>query len=194
MMIKIFKIFHGKQAGFTLIEMVVVLAISSFIMTGIVLSLYQIMVLGKDVREDMRSTQFVQNTGSWISRDLLMSQEIQSGDNPLTAQNETITLYWTSASYKDASNNDWIDYYEVSYYLDGLELRRKEHVTTKVYSPNGSLIETAENQGIALISDNITDFSVNSENITLILSITALVGDSQTVQTYEIFPRALDRI
>lgn len=193
-MIKIFKIFHGKQAGFTLIEMVVVLAISSFIMTGIVLSLYQIMVLGKDVREDMRSTQFVQNTGSWISRDLLMSQEIQSGDNPLTAQNETITLYWTSASYKDASNNDWIDYYEVSYYLDGLELRRKEHVTTKVYSPNGSLIETAENQGIALISDNITDFSVNSENITLILSITALVGDSQTVQTYEIFPRALDRI
>lgn len=194
MMKKIFKIFIGNQRGFTLIEMIVVVAISSFLMTGIVISLHQITVHGEDVREDMQSTQFVQNTGSWISRDLLTSQEIQSGDNPLTAQDETITLYWTSASYKDASNNDWIDYYEVSYYLDGLELRREEHVTTKVYDPNGSLIETTENQGIALISDNITDFSVNSENITMVLSITALVGDAQTEQTYEIYPRALDRL
>lgn len=191
---KIRKIFIGNQRGFTLIEMIVVMAISSFIMAGLVISLYQIMVCGEDVREDMRATQFVQNTGSWITRDLLTSQEIQSGDNPLTAQNETITLYWTSASYKDAQNNDWIDYYEVSYYLDGLELQRKEYVTTKVYNSNGSLIETTENQGITLISDNITDFSINSENITLVLSITALVGDAQTEQTYEIFPRALDRL
>lgn len=188
---KIVKILIGNQRGFTLIEMTVVLAISSFIMVGIIISLYQIMVCGEDVREDMQSTQFVQNTGSWISRDLLMSQKIQPGDNPLTTQNETITLYWTSASHKDAMNNDWIDYYTVSYYLDGLKLERKEHVTTKVYDPNGSLIETIENQGITFISDNITDFSINSENITL---ITTLVGDTQTKQIYEIFPRALDRL
>ena len=194
MMKKIYKILHGNQRGFTLIEMIVGVAISSFIMAGIVISLHQIMVCGENVREDMRSTQFVQNTGSWISRDLLMSQTILSGDNPDTEQNESIILYWTGASRKDAQDNDCIDYYEVSYYLDGEELRRKEYVTTKVYNPNGSLVETIENQGTALISDNITDFSVNSENITLVLSITALVGDSQTEQTYEIFPRALDRI
>lgn len=191
---KIYNILRGNQRGFTLIEMIVGVAISSFIMAGIVISLHQIMVYGENVREDMRSTQFVQNTGSWISRDLLMSQTILSGDNPDTEQNESITLYWTGASHKDVQDNDCIDYYEVSYYLDGLELRRKEYVTTKVYNPNGSLVETIENQGIALISDNITDFSVNSENITLVLSITALVGDAQTEQTYEIFPRALDRI
>ena len=191
---RIYKILRGNQRGFTLIEMIVGVAISSFIMAGIVISLHQIMVCGENVREDMRSTQFVQNTGSWISRDLLMSQTILSGDNPDTEQNESIILYWTGASRKDAQDNDCIDYYEVSYYLDSEELRRKEYVTTKVYNPNGSLVETIENQGIALISDNITDFSVNSENITLVLSITALVGDAQTEQTYEIFPRALDRI
>ena len=189
----IFKIFHKNQRGFTLIETVVSLAISSIIIVGLVISINQIMFQGTEVRADMESTQFVQNTGSWLRQDILMSQSILPGDNPATDENEMMTLYWTSASYKDAQDNDCIDYYEVSFYLNGEELRRKEQVTTNVYNPNGSLIETTENQGISLISDNITEFTLNSDNNTQVLSITALVGDAQTVNTYEIFPRALDR-
>jgi prepilin-type N-terminal cleavage/methylation domain-containing protein len=193
MMKRLIKKFGGNQRGFTLIEMVVTLAISSIIIVGLVISINQIMFQGGEVRADMESTQFVQNSGSWLRQDILMSQSILPGDNPATDENETMTLYWTSASYKDAQDNDCIDYYEISFYLNGEELRRKEHLTTKVYNPNGSLIETTENQGITLISDNITEFTLNSENNTQVLSITALVGDAQTEKTYEIFPRALDR-
>lgn len=190
---RIIKIYHGNQRGFTLIETVVTLAISSIIIAGLITSINQLMFQGSEVRADMESTQFVQNTGSWLRQDILMSQSIIPGDNPASDENETMTLYWTSASHKDAQDNDLIDYYEVSYYLDGGKIRRKEQVTTNVYNPNGSLIETIENQGISLISDNITEFTLNSENNTQVLSIVALVGDAQTEKTYEIFPRALDR-
>ena len=184
------KRFHRSQPGFTLIEIAVAVAISAFITVGTFISLHHLIIGGSNTREDMRSTQFVQNTGSWIRQDVLMSQSILSGDNPTTGENETMTLYWAGASYKDAQDNDLIDYYEVSYYLDSQELRRKEHVTTKVYNSNGSLINTIEDEGIALISDNITGFTISSENVSMVLSISALVGDASTEKTYEILPRA----
>ena len=150
------------------------------------------MFRGNDVREDMDSTQFVQNTGNWVRQDVMMSQSIISGDNPATAENETMILYWASASYKDAQDNDRIDYYEVSYYIDSEELRRKEHVTTKIYNSTGILIETIEDNATTFISDNITGLTIESESPTLILSITALVGDAQSEKTYEILPRAIE--
>ncbi|UCE98096.1 MAG: type II secretion system protein [Dehalococcoidia bacterium] len=190
---RLIKKFNGNQRGFTLLETTVTMAISSIIIVGLVISINQIMFQGSEVRADMESTQFVQNSGSWLRQDILMSQSILPGDNPATDENETMTLYWTSASYKDTQDNDCIDYYEVSFYLIGEELRRKEQVTTNVYNPNGGLIETLENQGVSLISDSIIEFTLNSENNSQILSIVALVGDSRTEKTYEIFPRALDR-
>lgn len=189
---RLIKKLSRSQLGFTLIETIVVLAISSAIISGTVISLNHLMFRGSDVREDMDSTQFVQNTGNWVRRDVMMSQGIISGDNPVTAENETMTLYWTSASYKDALDNDRIDYYEVRYYIDSEELRRKEYVTTKVYNSNGTLIGTFEDNTTTFISDNITGLTIESESPTLILSVTALVGDAETEKTYEILPRAIE--
>lgn len=189
---RLIKKLSRSQLGFTLIETIVVLAISSAIISGTVISLNHLMFRGSDVREDMDSTQFVQNTGNWVRRDVMMSQGIISGDNPVTAENETMTLYWTSASYKDALDNDRIDYYEVRYYIDSEELRRKEYVTTKVYNSNGTLIGTFEDNTTTFISDNITGLTIESESPTLILSVTALVGDATTEKTYEILPRAIE--
>jgi prepilin-type N-terminal cleavage/methylation domain-containing protein len=180
------------QQGFTLIETVVTLAISSFIISGTVISLHHMMFHDEDVREDMESTQFVQNTSNWIRRDVLMTQSIDPGDNPSTTEDEAMTLYWTGSFYRDTQNNDCINYYEVSYYIDSEELRRKEHVTTKVYNSNGSLIETIEDDNITYVADNIIDLTIESESPTLILSITALVGDAQTKKTYEVLPRAVE--
>jgi len=189
---KLFKIYHRNQRGFSLIETIVGVAISAFIIGGTFLCLHQMVFMGNDVREDMRSTQFVQNAGIWLRQDIMMSQAISSEDDPDTAENETMTLYWAGASYKDAQDNDRIDYLEVSYYLYGEELRRKKHVTTQVYDSSGILIDTIEDEVITLVSDSITDFTINSDNVTLALSITSLVGDAQTENTYEIFPRATD--
>ena len=187
---KILKIYCSKQQGFSLLETIAVVAISSFIATGIVLSLHQIMFRGNDVQEDMRSTQYVQNAGKWIREDILMSQAISSEDNLDTDEIETMTLYWVSGSYKDAQDNDRFDNYEVSYFLDGEELRRKEYITTKVYNPSGSLIDTVEEEGITLVSDNIANFTINIDNVKLVLSISSLVGDAQDEKIYEALPRA----
>lgn len=190
---KIFEVYRSKQQGFSLIELAVGMAISSSIIGVTFICLHQMVFSSNDVREDMVSTQFVQNTGKWLRQDVLMSQAITSGDNLDTDENETMTLYWASASYKDAQDNDCIDNYEVSYYLDGEELRRKEQITIKVYNSTGSLIETNVEEGITLVSDDITGFTINSDNVTLALSITSIVGDAQAEKTYEIFPRAADR-
>ena len=152
------------QLGLTLIETVVSLAISTAIIAGTVTSLNHLMFRGNDIRENMDSTQFVQNTGNWVRRDVLMTQSIEPGDNPATAENETMTLYWTGASRKDGSD-DCIDYYEVSYYIDSEELRRKEHVTTEVYDSDGDYVETIEDETVAFIADGITDFSIVLEGV-----------------------------
>jgi hypothetical protein len=187
------KLFKGNEQGFTLLEIIGAMGISSFIMLGMVISIYHIMVGGINVRENMMSTQFTQNTGTWFRQDLLASQALQMGDIPETPENEIITLFWTTASYKDIQDNECIDYVEVNYYLEGEELQRQKSVTTNVYNPNGGLIETTLNQGKAVISNNITSFNIISDNATLVLSVTSLVGDAETRQAYEVFPRALDR-
>ena len=185
---KLFK----NQAGFTLIEMIVVLGISAAIIAGTIASLHHLMFRGNDVRENMASTQFVQNTGNWVRKDVLMTQSIDAGDNPATAETETMTLYWTGASRKDGSD-DCIDYYVVSYYVDADELRRKEHVTTDVYDEYGQFVEQIENETVTLIALDITDFSIVSESATLVLSITSSVGHAQAEKTYEIMPRVIDQ-
>ena len=139
----------------------------------------------------MRSIQYVQNTGSWLRLDALKSQIIVPGDNPSTGENETMTLYWAGASRKDAGDNDCLDYYEVSYYINSEELRRKEHITTNVYDSDGNFIETIENESTTFISDNISDLTVVSDNVSLIVSITSLVDDAETQKVYEVLPRAI---
>jgi hypothetical protein len=186
-------LFKGNEKGFTLIEIIGAMGISSFIMLGMVISIYQIMVGGISVREHMESTQFTQNAGTWFSQDLLASQALQMGDILETPENEIITLFWTTASYKDIQDNECIDYVEVNYYLEGEDLNREKSVTTNIYNPNGGLIETMVNQGKACIAKNITSFNTISENTTLILSVTSSVGNAETKQAYEVFPRALDR-
>ena len=178
------------QRGFTVLEMIVSAAIASAIFLGTIISTHQIFFTGNNVRDDMESTQYVQNTGSWLRLDTLKSQAIVQGDNPSTGENETMTLYWAGVSRKDAHDNDCLDYYEVSYFLDSEELRRKEHVTTHVYDSNGNFIETVEDESINFVSGNITDISIVSDNISLLVLITSLVGDAETQKTYEILPRA----
>jgi len=181
----------SKQRGFTVIEMIVGVAISSIILLGTVVSTHMIFFSGNNLREDMESIQNVQNTGSWLRLDALKSQAIIPGDNPGTGENETLMMYWAGATRKDAQNNDCLDYYEVSYFINNEELRRKEHVTTDVYESDGDYIETIENETTTFVSGNITDISVISDNISFKVSITSLVDDAETQKTYEVFPRAV---
>ena len=154
---KLKKILKGNEHGFTLIEMIVVVAISTFITAGLVLSLHSIMFGSNHAREEMRSTQYVQNSGSWLRQDVLMSQSIKSGDIPETPESEIITLYWTSPAYKDALDNDRIDYSDVNYYIDGEKLKRREYVITKISNSNGNLLDIITSLSTAVISDNVTE-------------------------------------
>jgi len=181
---------YKRQQGFTLIEIIVGVAISSLILLVTVACIHQIFFSGYNVREDMRSIQYVQNTGGWLRLDALKSQIIVPGDNPGTGENDTMTFYWAGAARKDGGN-DCLDYYEVSYYINSEELRRKEHITTNVYDSDGNFIETIENESTTFISDNISDLTVVSDNVSLIVSITSLVDDAETQKVYEVLPRAI---
>ena len=185
------KLING-QNGFTLIEMIVVIAISSLILLGTVVSIHQIFFSGNNIREEMESIQYVQNAGGWLRIDTLKSQIIVPGDNPGTGENETLTLYWSASARKDAQDNDCLDYYEVSYILNNAKLIRKEYITTNVYEPDGDFVETTINENIALVSGNVTNVSVISDNVSLIVSITSTVDDAETTKTYEVFPRSIN--
>jgi len=189
---ELFKKFHHAQAGFTLIELITSSVISLILVSGLTASIHHIIYGQEDNQEKMRATQYVQNSGYWMSHDSLMSQSLNIDDDPGTTENEVLILYWVGANRNDGQY-DYSDSYEIRYTLDNNKLERDEYVTVEKYDSDGNLLSTDENQKTLLVSENISDISATSANGTIALIITSSVGDYLSQKKYEITPRALDQ-
>ena len=66
-----------RQSGFTLIELLVALAVTGFIISGVAVSIYQIMSMNSSSTNRIYAVTQAQNVGYWVSRDAEMAQEIE---------------------------------------------------------------------------------------------------------------------
>jgi len=153
------------QKGFTLIEMLVALAITALISTGITMSIFQVFNINALTSNRVIAITEVENAVYWIRRDANMAQSIITDDDTMTPETEVLTLAWVG--YESAGN-------KISYTHAGSELRRK--VTT--YDSSG--VETATSQ---MLVAKHTAISIDGVTVT----ITASVGDVEEARTYEVY-------
>jgi prepilin-type N-terminal cleavage/methylation domain-containing protein len=143
------------EKGFTLIEMVVALAITGIIGLGATSAIYHVMINGGRNADAVAASQHALNAIHWISRDVQMSQDV----SPEGASGFPLTLQWITWDNSE---------YEVVYSIE-------DGTLTRSFSTGG--VEESE-VVVAQYIDTDTEMSncVFSSGV-LTLKITATVGE-----------------
>ncbi len=162
---------NKNQKGFTLIELIVAMAVTGFITGGITMSIFQLINIEARTSNHMTAVKEVQNAGYWVSHDAPMAQDVDDNDDPGTPELELVTLTWT----------EWDNtVHQVTYTLQGTELWRDD---------SGS----GQQMRVAQYIDSISCQRDPLDNRKLIVTMTATVGggwqEASETRTYEVVPR-----
>ena len=158
--------FNKDRRGFTLIEVLIALAITALIVSVVTMSIFQVFDINARSSSRMIAIKQVQNAGYWISHDARMTQQ-----DPVIekhgGQLESITLTWT-----DLDGNQ----HQVHYTIEGDSLQRS-------YSVN------AEEPSEFIVAKNIDVIDCTFTDGALALTITATSQGASETREYEIMPR-----
>ena len=154
-MLRILKLLHKNRAGFTLIDMLVAIAITGIIGIGASVSIAQVMNQTTRNNDYTTASSNAMNALHWMSRDALVAQTISGTDGfPLT---QALSMRWTG--WDNSS-------YTANYTVTDGQLRR-------IYS-DGTTVTTT------VIAEHINPASgmtgCVSENGTITITITSSVG------------------
>ena len=89
---------HKNQRGFTLIEMLIAIAVTGLIVGGIAMAIFQTLTVSARNSSHMTMVRQVQNAGYWISHDVQMAQEVQVDGG---ATGFPLVLTWTEGDSGD---------------------------------------------------------------------------------------------
>jgi prepilin-type N-terminal cleavage/methylation domain-containing protein len=115
------KILSRNQIGFTLIEVIVGLAISSILGGGIIMGIYQIGRVNEMSNARVTSVKQLENALYYINRDVQMSQSIDSESED----------YWLKLDWTEWEENN---YNEVTYIVDAGLVTRSYYVNSQLIS------------------------------------------------------------
>jgi prepilin-type N-terminal cleavage/methylation domain-containing protein len=147
---------YREQAGYSLVELLAVLAIGSIIGLGALMSNYQVINQTEKNNDYATANQQVLNAIQWISRDAQMAQDIQGASGFPAGSN--LTIYWMTWDNVPT---------EVVYYVDNGLLKR--NYTTGNATTQNTLIAQ-------YINVDPASSSCSWDGHELILTLTATVG------------------
>ena len=161
------------QKGFTLVELMIVIALTGIISTAAAMSIHQVLT-GTALSNDLNTAiNQVRNAGYWISRDAQMAQSVDH--NP--GDPKFFELTWT----------DWDDseLHTISYSLESIpaglnKLKRSE-------TDNNGTTQTFIAQHIKSKEEGVTWCQWDGEVLTV--TITAQVGGKTETRTFQVKPR-----
>jgi prepilin-type N-terminal cleavage/methylation domain-containing protein len=171
---------HRRARGFTLVELVVALAVGSIIALAVITSITQVLNGSARSSNHMSAIRQVQNAGYWVSRDAAMAHST----NVTTVSPDFLVFTWTG--WDDRQN-------KVRYVMEdapgGLKnLRRIQQVVDNV---TGNWRDIGSSLAGQYIVPESTSRSFAPGNMTF--TVTAKVGSgartSTETRTYEVKPR-----
>ncbi|MEN8494353.1 prepilin-type N-terminal cleavage/methylation domain-containing protein [Dehalococcoides sp. THU3] len=154
--------YSGKQAGFTLVEMLVALAITGLIMAGLTTSIFQLFTITQRSSDHMTIIRHLDIVNSWLSTDIQMANTQPTWD-PNT---HSLTIRQTRAltDSEDPESNV------------------TDHIVTYTYNPiTGTLTRTE-----LRLFDNSTQTSLIAEYVSGILFEDELTSDERLPSAVDI--------
>ena len=180
------KLINKNQLGFTLMELMLAIAISGIITGVITTTIYQVFTGNLRTSNHMTAVRQVQNAGYWVSYDTHMAQSIGIGDDPGTATvEEFLTLTW--ANWSDNETHQVV-YALVDMPSGGLKNLQRSHSVdgTTGTSIIAQFVDPRE-------KDGKPQTRCEPASGALVLTVTATVGAGSQEQSetrrYEVVPR-----
>ena len=162
------------QRGLTLIELVIVIAITGLITTAITMTVFQVFNMNTRASNRMTAVSQVQHAGKLVSEDTLEAQSV----NTTGGSGFPLTLTWTEVGEPGDSHT-------IIYTLEDMpsgefmRLQRKHYIN---YPSLNSTIMVAEHIDPA-------ETSCDWDGEVLTLEVTATVGEQSETREYEVKPR-----
>lgn len=163
------------ERGLTLIELLIVIAITGLITGGITMTIFQVFNINARTTNRMTAVRQVQNAGFWVSPDVQMAQNVTTDEED---SGFPLTLTW---SEEWATN----DTHEVIYTLvdmsGGLKKLQRSH---SVNDGAPTVTPIAE-----YIDSDPEKTKCDWDGSVLTFTVTATVGGQTETRVYEVKPR-----
>jgi prepilin-type N-terminal cleavage/methylation domain-containing protein len=177
MIMKMKKLRKG-QRGFSLIELVIVIAIVGFVTGGLTMTIMQVFNMDARTRNDMTAVYQVRQAGKLVSQDVLQAQSVSAGGS----SGFPLTLTWTDEGGTGDSHT-------VNYTLSGNRLHRSELV-----GGNKTVTVVAEHidpdqTSCACCDQASCHQGICDDNEWLTFTVTATVGEQSETRVYQVKPR-----
>ena len=152
------------QRGLTLIELIIVIALTGIITAGITMTIMQVFNMNTRASNRMTAVSQVQHAGKLVSEDIL-------GARTVDTESEFLKLTWTEIG--EATNYT----HTIIYSLEDSELWRSESI-------NGG------NSTVTRVAEHIDDeTSCDWDGEVLTFKVVATVGEQSETRIYEVKPR-----
>lgn len=161
-MMRRFRQILQKQAGMTLIEFIVGLAIMGILGTGVMATTTQLISENSRSRSQMQAVHQVEEAGQWLTPDVQMSKTVAPGGT----SGFPLVLEWS-----DLDGNN----YEVTYSISGNQLVRS-------YKKNSD--PAVQKTIVQSLDSSLTDCTYDGAVLTI--TVTAKVGTVKETRTYQI--------
>jgi prepilin-type N-terminal cleavage/methylation domain-containing protein len=167
------KLIHKGQRGFTLIELIIAIAIAALITGGISAAIMQILTINVRDSNHMIAVRQVQQAGKEVSKDTLQAQSVNA---TTPSQGFPLTLTWTEWG----TNQTHTVNYTLEDMSGGLKKLQRKHFDSALNSTTTTIVAEYISSAsfVKLPSAVVYDFTV-----------TATVGDQSETRIYEIEPR-----
>jgi len=156
------------QRGLTLIELIIVVAITGLITAGITMTIMQVFSMNTRASNHMTAVSQVQHAGKLVSQDILEAKTVDT-------ESEFLKLTWTEVG--EATNST----HTIIYAVEDSELWRSESVT------GGNSTLTTRVAEFIVYEETSCDW--DAVNKVLTFTVTATVGEQSETRVYEVKPR-----
>jgi len=164
------------QRGFSLLELVIVIALTGLVTAAITMTVFQVFNMNTRTANRMAAVSQVQHAGKLVSEDILETQEVTLGES----RGFPLTLIRTDP---ETGNKHTVIYTLVDMPSGEFKRLQREHYLNEEPSPDS----------IDVVSEYIDPGPARTSFVragdALIFTVTATVGDESETRVYEVTPR-----